>query len=416
MSDLEKNSQKNDIKKFTSLTALKLLACVFFINAIVFCVIHFSPFFKASTGETHQPIFINSSASVRSLENVLDQISFIKSTFSKEIVLATDTSVSNAVALHASDGSIYYTNNKGNIVISGDIYDIRTGISLLDESKAMRYFSDTSITADEVKRVKEDVDSDLNSSIEAISLSDNYAEIMRKKVASISESKVVKDPTQKLSYTHSNNTSSSHMPMLSNAQVPITQNGHDESCLITFGGFNQPKVGYDDKCNVLSPEAKKEQIKLMMGGFPDSFFVKHQAENERAEIYVFTDYTCGYCKKLHKQIDAFLKNGISVNYIFYPRAVGVVNNDSVSREVVTNMSSAWCSADQVAAIEQLYRTGYVPFTECDKKDEKLDSPVRQHYILGMMFGIEGTPLTVGGNGETTYGFRSVGTTLTRLKL
>jgi hypothetical protein len=391
---------------------------IFTLISYAFIVFYFFLLLSHSTREDNpMPVFIDASASIMSLDDLSVQTSFIKNKLNKNIVLATSTSIGSALALHASDGSVYYTNNKGSIVISGDIYDVSTGKSLSEESKAMRYFSGIDMQEDERKVVGDNDD--------LVTLSDSYADIMRKKLDSISksESKVEAAPVpakKSSSALHSSPESHSAMTPYSLAQsytqIPTGNGLSNESCLITFGGFNQPKIGYDDKCNKLSGSAKKEQIKTMMGGFPEGFFVKHKAENERAEIYVFTDYTCGYCKKLHKQIDAFLKNGVSVNYILYPRAVGAKGNDSQAREVVTNMSSAWCSDNQVEAMDKLYKTGYIPFAECNKKDEKLDSPIRQHYILGMMFGIEGTPLIVGSNGETTYGFRSVGTTLTKLKL
>ena len=35
---------------------------------------------------------------------------------------------------------------------------------------------------------------------------------------------------------------------------------------------------------------------------------------------VFTDIDCGYCRKLHTQISDYNKAGISVEYLFFPRA------------------------------------------------------------------------------------------------
>lgn len=38
------------------------------------------------------------------------------------------------------------------------------------------------------------------------------------------------------------------------------------------------------------------------------------------QVSVFTDIDCGYCRKLHSEIDQYLAEGITVRYLFYPRA------------------------------------------------------------------------------------------------
>jgi hypothetical protein len=335
------------------------------------------------------------------------------SKYGKKTVLALETSVNNLISLHTDDGEVFFADKNYGLIVKGDITKINDKSSLNQESKALVYFSsDKAAPVNYASTAPKTPDLDVNS---------KYKELMRKHIDEISNADVPNVNTSNSSNEQNFIVSSTPLAspvsssIASNVSMPAKSHIDDDSCLIKFGGFDQPKVGYDKDCNPLSPEAKKEQIQTLVGGFPEGFFIKHKSETERAEIYVFTDYTCGYCQKLHKQIDTFLKNGISVNYVFYPRAVGM-RNESAAKEVVTNMTSAWCSADQVAAIDQLYKTKYVPYAECEKNDTKLDSPVRQHYILGMMFDIQGTPLIVGSNGETSYGFRSVGITLSNLKL
>ena len=54
------------------------------------------------------------------------------------------------------------------------------------------------------------------------------------------------------------------------------------------------------------------------------------AEKERHTITVFTDLDCGYCRKLHKEIDQFNAEGITVRYLMFPRAgVGSPSYDKV---------------------------------------------------------------------------------------
>ena len=44
------------------------------------------------------------------------------------------------------------------------------------------------------------------------------------------------------------------------------------------------------------------------------------AKNSRHTITVFTDIDCGYCRKLHDEIDQFNANGITVRYLAFPRS------------------------------------------------------------------------------------------------
>ncbi|MEH6453685.1 MAG: disulfide isomerase DsbC N-terminal domain-containing protein, partial [Psychromonas sp.] len=47
--------------------------------------------------------------------------------------------------------------------------------------------------------------------------------------------------------------------------------------------------------------------------------IVYQANNEKYVINVFTDPTCGYCQKLHAQIDDYNKLGITIRYLAFPR-------------------------------------------------------------------------------------------------
>ena len=36
--------------------------------------------------------------------------------------------------------------------------------------------------------------------------------------------------------------------------------------------------------------------------------ITYAAEDEKVEVYVFTDITCGYCRKLHRHIDEYMSS------------------------------------------------------------------------------------------------------------
>ena len=63
-------------------------------------------------------------------------------------------------------------------------------------------------------------------------------------------------------------------------------------------------------------------------------------EKSKYKISVFTDIDCGYCRKLHSEMDQYLEQGITVQYLFYPRAGK--GSDSYNKAV-----SVWCSDDRM---------------------------------------------------------------------
>lgn len=107
-------------------------------------------------------------------------------------------------------------------------------------------------------------------------------------------------------------------------------------------------------------------------------------------VTVFTDIDCGYCRKLHQEIDSYLDEGIRVRYLFYPRAGA--GSPSFNKAV-----SVWCSDDRQAALTEA-KSGK-PLS-----NKKCDNPVMDHMQLGEQFGISGTPAIVLDNGEMLPGY------------
>lgn len=372
---------------------------------------------KEDNSDDGKVIFVDSSlqqASLSKFKHIEDGDYINSGGLKLSMALENDLPDMDLVSLYSSDGEIYFISSDGRFLFDGNLIDTDIGYSVSEKELSRVNFSGYGIK-EQVEDSTASMTTNSSSTIEGETEktdahSKSYESAIKERIRTIKSASTVQPSSRNLdsgsiqiASGNANNTEDK------GNNAPLNQ-----ECLITFGGFNQPRVGYDDKCNRLSPDATQDQIKTLINGFPDEFFVRYEAEEERSEIYVFTDYTCHYCQKLHDKIDSFLSNGISVNYIFYPRAIGIQGQEAKAEEVVTNMSSAWCSDDAVEATNLLYKRGSVPYASCKKNDTKLDSPVRQHYILGMMFEITGTPLIVGSNGKTTYGFRSVGVTLSRL--
>lgn len=107
-------------------------------------------------------------------------------------------------------------------------------------------------------------------------------------------------------------------------------------------------------------------------------------------VTVFTDIDCGYCRKLHQQMDAYADEGINVHYLFYPRTG--LNSPSYDKAV-----GVWCADDQQKAMTQAKGGAKVNSGECS-------NPVKKHMELGELMGIRGTPAIVLDSGEMIPGY------------
>ena len=108
------------------------------------------------------------------------------------------------------------------------------------------------------------------------------------------------------------------------------------------------------------------------------------------KVYVFTDIDCGYCRKLHGQINDYLAEGIQVNYLFFPRAGK--GSDSYNKTV-----SVLCSKDRKKAL-----TAAKSGTDPEKKTCK--TPLDQHMDLAQLFEVRGTPMIVTEKGNILPGY------------
>lgn len=107
-------------------------------------------------------------------------------------------------------------------------------------------------------------------------------------------------------------------------------------------------------------------------------------------VTVFTDIDCSYCRKLHKEVKKYNELGIRIRYLAYPRA-GIGSGSFNKAEAV------WCSKDKKEAMTKA-KNGI------ELKVDKCKNPVAQHYALGNMIGIRGTPALVLEDGTVVPGY------------
>lgn len=149
----------------------------------------------------------------------------------------------------------------------------------------------------------------------------------------------------------------------------------------------------DDQRNLT--EAKRRQARLNLLAEVDSDqMITFPASNEKHLITVFTDIDCAYCRKLHSEMAQLNARGISVHYLFYPRA-GVGSSSWKKAQEV------WCARDQRQAITIAKQGLPVNSPNCGS------DPVLEDYKLGQLMGVSGTPTIITDTGQLIGGYLPV---------
>ena len=126
-------------------------------------------------------------------------------------------------------------------------------------------------------------------------------------------------------------------------------------------------------------------------------------ENMTDHITVFTDIDCGYCRKLHQEVEHYNEVGIGVSYLFFPRAG--LNTSSHQKAV-----NVWCADDQKQAMTDAKNGIELEPLMCR-------NPIESQYNLGIGAGIHkvGTPAVITSDGTVIPGYLSAPKMKTRIE-
>lgn len=118
-------------------------------------------------------------------------------------------------------------------------------------------------------------------------------------------------------------------------------------------------------------------------------------------VNVFTDLDCGYCKRLHSQVEQYNELGIGISYLFLPR--GGLQSPAYDKAV-----SVWCADDRHQALT-LANLGAEP------EPLQCDNPIADHFNLALALGIGVTPTLLTEDGIVLSGYMPPEQLLHRLK-
>ena len=140
----------------------------------------------------------------------------------------------------------------------------------------------------------------------------------------------------------------------------------------------------------LTETARAEVRRELLANVNTATQITFAPENPTHELMVFTDIDCGYCRKLHAQIDEYNRQGIAIHYMAFPRAG--IGSHSYDKAV-----SVWCAGDPRSALTQAKLGAEPDPAQCD-------DPVSEQYQLGRDLGVTGTPSLLTAQGQMIPGY------------
>ncbi len=154
--------------------------------------------------------------------------------------------------------------------------------------------------------------------------------------------------------------------------------------------FHGVIMDLEDGNKNLTEQATGEARKAFMSTVNAQQSISFGADKPKHTITVFTDIDCGYCRKLHNEMDQYASYGIKINYLMFPR-------NGLQSPSYTKSVSVWCSDDREDALTRAKNGESIPSTECE-------NPVANHFDVGQKLGVTGTPAIVTANGDLMPGY------------
>ena len=140
----------------------------------------------------------------------------------------------------------------------------------------------------------------------------------------------------------------------------------------------------------LTEPRRRQVTRTVLESLGEDKMIVFRPEKVKHVVTVFTDIDCGYCRKLHNEMDQYLEEGIEVRYMMFPRAGE--GSESYKKAV-----AVWCADDRNGALTDAKNGKAIEMKSCD-------NPINQHMDLVRQLGARGTPFIVLEDGSTQPGY------------
>ena len=147
----------------------------------------------------------------------------------------------------------------------------------------------------------------------------------------------------------------------------------------------------DGQATNLTEQAQSRGVARAIEAVPASEMVVFSPDKPKTHITVFTDTDCGYCQKLHSEVPELNRLGVEVRYLAFPR-------QGMGSQGANTLMNVWCAKDPKAAMNKAKAREDVPAATCE-------NPVAEHYALGQLLGVQGTPAIILADGQIIPGYQ-----------
>jgi thiol:disulfide interchange protein DsbC len=140
----------------------------------------------------------------------------------------------------------------------------------------------------------------------------------------------------------------------------------------------------------LTDERLVQVRQSLLEGLDEKQMIIFEPKKTDYTVTIFTDIDCGYCRKMHSEMEQYLAEGIRIRYLFFPRAG--IGSESYDKAV-----AVWCNKDKQDAMTRAKRLETVDAKTCE-------NPVADQYNIGRQLGVQGTPAMYLENGQSLPGY------------
>jgi thiol:disulfide interchange protein DsbC len=133
-----------------------------------------------------------------------------------------------------------------------------------------------------------------------------------------------------------------------------------------------------------------ERAKILAKVSKDDMIIYSPEKEAKGFVYVFTDIDCGFCRRLHSQMEEFLAKGIEIRYLAFPRA-------GIHSQSAKKLATTWCAKNPQDTMTQFKSGQSLPLAACEK------APIAEQYMIGQDVGVRGTPAIILESGQMIPG-------------
>lgn len=175
------------------------------------------------------------------------------------------------------------------------------------------------------------------------------------------------------------------------------------------GKYLIPKIAkvYGNTFEDIQKEKKENKYSELLNEYPEDMTILYPSTVKKTDtIYVFSDFTCPYCRRMHNEMESINRMGIEVKYLPYPR------NGTRDQPAILGLQKIACSDTPYIEFNKAFEDPkrYVQgITMLDSSCLKGKQSIHNSLTLGDKVGVRGTPFILNSDGVYLGGWKGINT-------